>query len=971
MPYNFETTFTQPLLAKLDNGTIKGSRDWATAITNAYISTIKAGLPQAVPSILPAPGLNPSAPPPFPIGVSPYTTASTRNKQMYNVIYAYFYAKELKLDQGSILSMVSTVKQLITKLKTRQRQVKTLIDMINIAKEEVKQVPRLIEDIVRGIEEEIKAEGEKVVEITRSLNQFKIQLGPVQYASVFAEELDLIDKIKNFKVTDPVAVRDMILLVSDYGKRTNSVIAATQSEALMKNYVKSKLLSIAGLYLDLAKGVVDPTKILDVVKRLANVRAKAKLLKAKVERFDLFVRYLQPKLIKLERRKKQKIKEIKDRIQLKLLEMKKKLNQKIEEYNKKKQDGKSKSLYKKAKKTINDFKKKNEVKIKNARRIIKLLKKAFRESVIVVGKSVALFDGLKLEFENIKNEIITFQKKMKENVTNTINIQTTVGTTSFQTPTVKDVDANFVEQQIQKVKEYFLQIGLSDFSNLAALIITQTKCDIQTFKTFFHKQNSRIKQYVSEFEDLETSIKNLLKTLREIRGTKAIQETPNKPSKGFVTRIKSLKDMLVLLIKNIRPTISRAQIWIEQKIKEVKKHIATKLKKFKDDLEVYVINLLPIKSDVQDPKDKKLAAQDRKNKIKNKIKQVKAIAKSVGYAVKMGKGSATLIRNIAAGKYKFSENSQPIDSILDGYFGFRMEGKPHGVQAQLMNEKVIYKQRFQSLLIIELLVFSLIDAFKELKNTKFVEELKEALQEAGENYPGKGTVDSLTELINNPPSNPQKLKDTVETIALGVLQDIRIGTKIVELEKKYLRKAKETVKTACDIKELEGTSFGATLEKIKNSLQKNQSFILLGIDLLKKEFQKLITFIKKKVSEVMLHIKNKIKEKKNKQQESAKKEAKNTKDRKVNTDAAIMSVMFGLAARLFWTGATWIGPTGSNHVVITIGSFRRIKAKSTDGASAMVREMAKSFERQLIGMKGFVNPPAATGIPPLSFNGYK
>ncbi len=121
----------------------------------------------------------------------------------------------------------------------------------------------------------------------------------------------------------------------------------------------------------------------------------------------------------------------------------------------------------------------------------------------------------------------------------------------------------------------------------------------------------------------------------------------------------------------------------------------------------------------------------------------------------------------------------------------------------------------------------------------------------------------------------------------------------------------------------------------------------------------------------MLHIKNKIKEKKNKQQESAKKEAKSTKDRKVNTDAAIMSVMFGLAARLFWTGATWIGPTGSNHVVITIGSFRRIKAKSTDGASAMVREMAKSFERQLIGMKGFVNPPAATGIPPLSFNGYK
>lgn len=972
MPYNFETTFTQPILTKLDNGVIKGPKDWANTITNAYINTIKLGLPQAVPSVLPAPGLNPSAPPPFAIGASPYTTASARSKQMYNVIYAYFYAKELKLDQGSIQGMVASVKQLITKLKTRQRQVKTLIDQINIAKEEVKQIPKLIEEIIEGIQDEIKYQAEKIEDVARSLQRFRIELGPVRFDGIFAEELDLINKVKKFKVTDPVAVRDMVLLVSDYGKRTNNLLASTSSEALMKNYVKTKLVGVASLYLDLAKGVVDPTKILDIVKQLANARAKAKLLQAKVERFDLFVRYIQPKLTKLERRKKQKIREIKTRIQTKLVDLKKRLNKKIEEYNKKKEDGKAKAFYKKAKKTITDFKKKNEVKIKKARKTVRLLKKAFKQSAIVVGKTIALSDGLRLEFENIKSEIIKFQKSTKESVENFNSSINNAPTT--QTINVKSTDVNFINNEVEKVKKYFQDSGLSDFANLAALIITETKCSVQTFKIFFQKQNSRIKQYVSEFEDLEISVKDLVKTLKELRSEREekSQDGENQRSnKTLISRIKSLKDLLLVLLKKVKPTIQRIQTWIKIKIKQAKTYIETKLKKFKEDLEVYILNLLPIKSDVQDPKDKKLAAQDKKNKIKNRVKQVKSIAKSIKHAIRMGRSAITITKNINSGKYTFSQNSQPIDDLLNSYFAFRMEGKSRGVQSQLLEEKIIYKQRFQSLLIIELLITSLIETFKEIKQTNFTKDFEQLMEVAKTSIPGRSTITNLIELFKNPPRDPKQLKDAVESLSLDVLQDVHVITKLVELEKKYLRKSREVIKTACDIKELEGSKFGSTLLKIKNCLQKNQSFIQLGIDLLKKEFQKLIAFIKKKVSEIIKNIKNKIKEKKAKQQQNIKKEVKNEKDRKVNADAAIMSVVFGLATRLFWTGAQWIGPTGSNHLVITIGSFKRIKAKSTDGASAMVREIARSFERQLYNMRGFVTPIAATGIPPISFTGYK
>ena len=62
MPYNFALTFTQPILLKLDNGLIGGAEDWAKTITKAYIDTVTSGLPVGVPPVLPAPGLNPTAP---------------------------------------------------------------------------------------------------------------------------------------------------------------------------------------------------------------------------------------------------------------------------------------------------------------------------------------------------------------------------------------------------------------------------------------------------------------------------------------------------------------------------------------------------------------------------------------------------------------------------------------------------------------------------------------------------------------------------------------------------------------------------------------------------------------------------------------------------------------------------------------------------------------------------------------------
>ena len=94
-------------------------------------------------------------------------------------------------------------------------------------------------------------------------------------------------------------------------------------------------------------------------------------------------------------------------------------------------------------------------------------------------------------------------------------------------------------------------------------------------------------------------------------------------------------------------------------------------------------------------------------------------------------------------------------------------------------------------------------------------------------------------------------------------------------------------------------------------------------------------------------------------------------EKNVNLDAPIMSFAFGLAGRLFWAGATWTGPTGTQHTTFNVGQFTPMKAKSTDGASAMIREMAQGFEAQLAQLQGILLPPPNTGIAPITFTGYK
>ena len=987
MPYVFEATFTQPLLQKLDQGLIKGSEDWAKAITDAYINTIKTGLPQGTPPTLPAPGQSGV---PFPMGADSFRTAKSREKMMYTVIYAYFYAKEIKLDKGSIQGGIQTVKQILAKIKHKQQQIKSLIQEIKLVTQQIANLPKLLREILEGLKNEIKRRIDGIRELTTMLDTIKANIGAASFEDLFKEELRIINTIKNFKITDIAGIKALADFINSFGKPSN--ISINNSLIETKNYVKNRLLEIAKTFTEFGKAVTDPTIIMDLLKKLVDsvppqVKKGLQLILDNVGVFDRIVRYIQPKLVALNKRKNEKIRELREKIQPKIAEFRKKLEEKISQFTLKVRNSKAVSLYKKAAKTISDLKKKNEEKIKRVQKKIQLLQKVYSDGTKLYNQSKALTLSLKAEFDAMKKEITDLQKSIQDQVDQkkqgvgniTENAKSSIAKAipvrpdiSLSVNSLQSLNQSKIDSEIAKQKNYFDSLNMGNFANLGAVVMTQTKCDFTTFKEFFERRNNNIQQYVGTILDIESGIKSLMNTIQEIRGgTRKRVDTNKSAIKAFLEkRIKSMKDLIEFIIRLLEPKIKKIKDWVKEKIKEVKTYLKTQLLKFAENIETFAKNMIPIPSIVQDIKDAKAYVESKIRMVKDKIAKVKKIIKKITFVVKMTKGFTKLISNVTSGKYKFSENSRAVTDALDGYYGYKMEDQHASVILQLMEEKKKVADKFKTLMVVEVLATGLIETFKEMKNSGFKDDLKQTIDNMAES-PAKNTLTRIQGIATSPPTNPKAIKDLADSLNDNVLNDFSVASKLVDLERRHLLKSREYIKTLCDVKGLEKTKHYAKITRVKSYLEKNQSFIIVAFDLIKKEIAEFISFIVKKIKEVVKKVMDYLNEKRKKLEDAAKMEIQKWIEKKVNIEAPIMSFCFQLATTMFWAGASWVGPTGSTHITTTLGPFKPIKAKTTDGASKMIKEIAKSFETQLKTLNGLLIAPIPQGIPPVPWVGYK
>jgi hypothetical protein len=943
MAYNFEATFVQPLLNDLDNGLIAGADDWANAITKYYLNTIKQGMPQGVPVTLPAPGLNPTAPPPFPIGASPFLTANSRRRLFYDTVHAYFLAKDISLNESAVRSLASTIKQLSAKIKTRRAQIKTLTQEIKAVTKELSQVPQIIKDITEGVKLAIKIEIETVDELFSSLDGFKVNYTEQDFQQTFSNELAVINLIKNFDISDVQG----LLQLRNYAKQYKQRYAGPDAKLQIKRYIIERLIEIISRIVSYSDLLLNPSQFVDFVNNLAKLDARLKRFAAAVRRLDFVERYIRPKLKKLEIQKKAKIKEIEEALQSKVDAVKQRLEDKISELKSRKSESKKKGLYESAARRVKDLKERNKEKITKAKSTIKKVKSISKKSAAITKKILTLKLGLEQEFESLKQTLAGLKGSVQDN-----------------------------EKDLQGLQEYMKQGGLLEYTNAAVMVLVETGCTLRDFINEFDLKRKTYQQYALEIrllrEDLDSLIEEI-QSLNENSVRKQIrrQYDPESNSKG-----KSLKQLLHEFLVYLVPASEKLIIFIDKEKKKLEKFIEKTSAKFEDDLELFLINIVPLKSDVQDSKDKQAELEAKKKRIEETKKQVKKIKEYSGNVLLVSKNAPKLIQNISSGKFKPSENDTYVKGIADGIYGFRSVDQPDNVKKQIKIEKENFIGEFKMLVVMEQLVSSIVLVFQQLNRggaakdfDQFVSELERDSKTSGSQL--TSFLKTLSDLSKNPPKTPSEVKNLVESISLDVLEDIAVVNKLLAVEAKHLRQARQGFKTLADVKKLDKyPKAQSVVQKWNKTINKQDSFLKFLFKELRRLVKEFVQFIQKKVKQFLEPAKLFIQKKTARFKEDLDKKLQTIKDKNVNSEAPLMSITFGLAARIFWTGAQWVGPTGSTHTTLSIGPFQRIKAKPNEGASEMIRQMAASFERQLQVMNGIVLPPANTGIPPIPFNGY-
>ena len=1081
MPYNFETTFTQPLLAQLDAGTIAGAEAWATAITDCYAKTVAMGLPQGVPPTLPAPGLNPTTPPPYPIGASGITN-NPKEEVFKQTIKAYFLAKEIGNDKAALKGLIQTLTQLIAKIKVRRKEVLDLVQNINILTKEIANIPQYIEELVAAVKEIVAEDIKKVKDLLELFANLEEELKgivtPQELRRVFSKEYQLLNLLKNFKIDNfesltelsqfSVKLRDTVnALKREAGISIVGVAGEGERMAFVKEYMKGKIAEILLSIESISAIVVDPPNFLNYVERLADKSPKFRRVYLVVKQLDTVERFVKPQIEKLKKLKDQKIKQIKDYIEPKIDEIRKKVDEKAQEILLKKKEGQKDNLYVKTKKRVDEFKKTHGEKIKKSKKEITLIQQAIQKSVEIVRKIDLLVKALEQEFESIKSDLILFKQSVADgsafegyvdiskdfkkqlaeraqqpliptsqsllpiDPTKPINLDQARANAqpgeyvqgyerridspldlerSRELRMQANKDAEGIVATQEEVYGYMSNIGLGELSNTAFRVITDAKADLTTFRRLFEKKKSLYHAYFEEIQSLRDDIEELLDIVQSVvengglvgsaaawakNGAKNLtKKASNLKAVRFIkNKGASLKQLFEDIITRIKPWIAKAEAWARKLLKKVKDYIAEKVEKFEKEIEWFLLNLIPLGSDKKDFETKQLEIQAKKLRVEYYKKQIRYYQK-LGTAIgKSAKGSLALSKNLfTEGKLLLSANEKAIRDVVDGIYDFKATraNNDASIISGLQEDRTAFISKMDDLIVIEMLTLGMIEFFKAVTNSKeyiddwnrFIESLKDSPAFVID------ALKALGEVYKNPPKNPLEIKKLIEDTLntsniMRVFEEVPVINGLLAIEKKHLGRVREMLKTLTDSKlkdtvnrvtngRVKSKRLYDTLKEVSDVLNSKTSFIKFLLEELKKQLDKLAIFIRKEVDKFIDEAKEWIAKKLEKIKEQYDEQLEKIKERAVNLDAVVMTTVFSVAAQLYWAGATWTGPTATSHTTFTVGLFApKMNALPKDGASGLVKEMARGFETQLQTMTGIVVPPPNTGIPPIPFTGYK
>ena len=159
---------------------------------------------------------------------------------------------------------------------------------------------------------------------------------------------------------------------------------------------------------------------------------------------------------------------------------------------------------------------------------------------------------------------------------------------------------------------------------------------------------------------------------------------------------------------------------------------------------------------------------------------------------------------------------------------------------------------------------------------------------------------------------------------------------------------------------------------LSKTLKGGGSFIAKLIDKILEGLDWVESWITQQISKFVEPAKQKIEDLKDQAEEEVKRRLEGLNIKKMIDSLIVFRIVYSIANRLYWTGASWTNSAGTKFQVLNIGRFPKLKISGMEeGAEAHYREVADALQKQMDNMLGLCIPNPATGIPPFTFKGYK
>lgn len=848
MPINFELTFTQPLLKDLSNAKFQNVQEYAEGIAKYYVQTVSQGAPLAIPPTLPAPSLSGA---PGPVGTGPADAYGKPNidasKLKFETTIDTFYTlREVLLSKESVEAKRLALENVVRKAEFDLKQLGAKIKLIGELKRKIEAAPADIKNTIEAVKllfeefiKQVKNVREDIVsqDVKGNLDDIDIE---AEFKKKFPDEAAILDSLLNINFGDIQGTIRTIQKAQEYFNRINANTQKSVSQFAQfdsnqqKEYAKRKITQSVTKIFTLSTALIAPESlgalIISTRKKGQSFSEDANRTLDKAiaasERLGALKVFVEPELRKLEdfveRKKKQIKQELKKRSKVLEDKIKAKGEEIIQKQSKIKKPGLSDKVKgfqaraEKAKADAERFKALAEKYVALAKSATKLVTKATG----IVTAADALKDEIFEAADSIEGQIEQLSQQTKQ---------------TFES--AKNTKSTNLEQEIKS----FLTSYNADILNQTPLVKTLSSANVnfidikklllktdKKYVTILDKINGLsqdIEEVVSEFEALRQDIPTKKKKPpREVK----IKRIKTKPKQNLMSVLKALEEKVY---PQARAVANKVQEWVDKKIAEGK----AKVDKIKEEIEITLINSLPIPSEKESAQTKKEAAEEKKQIIKEyKVKVEQTTKKSTALA-SLTSNAVTLTNNITKGDISHASNEKLLKKIADNKFTFFTVGKSGG-SAEYRKQEVerdiflSYVDKFREVDTYISVVKNIaedVGSFAELKervtdqanNQKdsFIEQLKsdldeiiESAQKSASNFEEAGVLgvspitkslfDSFEKLFakdQKPADIVKELKNLIIISQEGVLGETLQAQPVVRvlqgLEKKYLLKTKKTL----------------------------------------------------------------------------------------------------------------------------------------------------------------------------------